>query len=63
MQNSAAPYAREKANSFSGIAHYHPPGGKSSIDFANGTGSTNQQHNPWQVRMAPDNWHQCCNCS
>jgi hypothetical protein len=54
MQNSAAPYAREKANSFSGIAHHHPPGGKSSIDFANGTGSTNQQHNPWQVRMAPD---------
>jgi hypothetical protein len=50
MQNQAAQFAAEKANSFSGIAHYHPPGGKSSIDFANGTGSTSQQHNPWQVR-------------
>ncbi|WIA13085.1 hypothetical protein OEZ85_006685 [Tetradesmus obliquus] len=49
MQNPAARHAVEKANSFSGIAHYQPPGGKSSIDFANGTGSTTHQHNPWQT--------------
>jgi hypothetical protein len=50
MQNPTASTAKDKANIFSGIAHYHPPGGKSSIDFANGIGSSIQQHNPWQVR-------------